>query len=197
MRLSLLSLASEVFSLFPVFNLYSCLFPHLLKMQSSLNNANVVLDPLISTRARRPLSRCLLPFPPPPSTTSTSTTSGTTSSSSNTTTRKHQDTYLILHPKDDKSERRVILVPPPGAAPIRVGRVVNPKTPAKLDNLLFDTKVLSRNHAEVFSDGMGRVYIRDLGSSNGTYINGFRLSIDGVPSEPFQLIVGQELVCIR
>src|SRR5579862_7580341 len=118
MRLSLLSLASEVFSLFPVFNLYSCLFPHLLKMQSSLNNANVVLDPLISTRARRPLSRCLLPFPPPPSTTSTSTTSGTTSSSSNITTRKHQDTYLILHPKDDKSERRVILVPPPGAAPI-------------------------------------------------------------------------------
>ena len=77
---------------------------------------------------------------------------------------------------------------------MRVGRVVNPKAPAKFDNLLFDTKVLSRNHAEVFSDGNGRVFIRDLGSSNGTYINGFRLSMDGVPSEPFQLIVGQELV---
>ena len=77
---------------------------------------------------------------------------------------------------------------------MRVGRVVNPKTPAKFDNLLFDTKVLSRNHAECFSDGNGRVFIRDLGSSNGTYINGFRLSTDGVPSEPFQLIIGQELV---
>lgn len=77
-----------------------------------------------------------------------------------------------------------------------MGRVVNPKTPAKYDNMLFDTKVLSRNHAEVFSDGGGRVFIRDLGSSNGTYINGFRLSPDAVASEPFQLIVGQELVHI-
>jgi pSer/pThr/pTyr-binding forkhead associated (FHA) protein len=156
----------------------------------SINNTDIVLDSMISTRARRPLSRCLLPFPPPPS----STTSSSTSTSTSAPTRRHQETYLILHPKDDKSERRLILIPPPSAAPIRVGRVVNPKTPAKLDNLLFDTKVLSRNHAEVFSDGMGRVYIRDLGSSNGTYINGFRLSMDGVPSEPYQLIVGQELV---
>ena len=78
---------------------------------------------------------------------------------------------------------------------MRVGRVINPsKVPAKFDNLLFDTKVLSRNHAEVFCDGQGRVFIRDLGSSNGTYINGFRLSPDAVASEPFQLIQGQELV---
>jgi pSer/pThr/pTyr-binding forkhead associated (FHA) protein len=100
-----------------------------------------------------------------------------------------------LNPKDDKCERRVILVPPHNGTPIRVGRVINPsKLPAKVDNLLFDTKVLSRNHAEVYSDGQGRVFIRDLGSSNGTYINGFRLSPDTVSSEPFQLIAGQELV---
>jgi FHA domain len=73
--------------------------------------------------------------------------------------------------------------------------VINPsKIPAKFDNLLFDTKVLSRNHAEVFCDVSGRVFIRDLGSSNGTYINGFRLSPDAVSSEPFQLFIGQELV---
>ena len=128
---------------------------------------------------RRPLNRTLLPFPPPP-----------TSSS-----RRPQDNYLILNPKDDKCERRVILIPPPNAPPVRVGRVINPtKIPAKIDNLLFDTKVLSRNHAEVFCDVQGRVFIRDLGSSNGTYINGYRLSSDAVASEPFQLIIGQELV---
>ena len=89
----------------------------------------------------------------------------------------------------------MVLIPPPNASPVRVGRVINPsKIPAKFDNLLFDTKVLSRNHAEVFCDVQGRVFIRDLGSSNGTYINGFRLSPDAVASEPFQLIVGQELV---
>jgi hypothetical protein len=70
---------------------------------------------------------------------------------------------------------------------------VNPKSPAKFDNLLFDTKVLSRNHAECYADTQGRVFIRDLGSSNGTYINGRRLSPDTVPSEPFQLIEGHEL----
>lgn len=86
------------------------------------------------------------------------------------------------------------MVPGPGSSPVRVGRVVNPKTPAKFDNMLFDTKVLSRNHAEVFCDATARVYIRDLGSSNGTYINGFRLSPDAVASEPFQLLPGQELV---
>jgi pSer/pThr/pTyr-binding forkhead associated (FHA) protein len=89
----------------------------------------------------------------------------------------------------------VIQIPHPSSPPVRVGRVINPsKVPAKFDNLLFDTKVLSRNHAEVFCDAQGRVYIRDLGSSNGTYINGFRLSPDAVASEPFQLISGQELV---
>jgi len=36
--------------------------------------------------------------------------------------------------------------------------------------------------------------MRDLGSSNGTYINGYRMSPDAVASEPFQLLVGQELV---
>ena len=111
-----------------------------------------------------------------------------------TSTSKRQEIFLILSPKDDKSDRRVVQIPKIPSPPIRVGRVVNPKAPAKFDNLLFDTKVLSRNHAECYSDHQGRVFIRDLGSSNGTYINGYRLSPDAVASEPFQLMVGQELV---
>ena len=153
---------------------------------------NLHLDLFCPPRSRRLASRSLLPFPPPPSSSSSSSSSSSTVISNSVS--KRQDTYLILSPKDDKSDRRVVLIPRPPQPPIRVGRVVNPKSPAKFDNLLFDTKVLSRNHAECFSDIQGRVFIRDLGSSNGTYINGYRLSPDTVSSEPFQLIVGQELV---
>jgi pSer/pThr/pTyr-binding forkhead associated (FHA) protein len=140
-------------------------------------------------RVRRTPSRNLLNFPaPPPST-------NTTSTQTNGTGKRAQEIYLILNPRDDKCERRVVLVPQQPQPPVRVGRVINPaKGPAKFDNLLFDTKVLSRNHAEVYGDAQGRVFIRDLGSSNGTYINSFRLSPDAVPSEPFPLLAGQELV---
>lgn len=139
-------------------------------------------------RVRRTPSRTLLNFPAPPSSTITST-------QTNGTGKRPQEIYLILNPRDDKCERRVVLVPQQPLAPVRVGRVINPaKGPAKFDNLLFDTKVLSRNHAEVYGDAQGRVFIRDLGSSNGTYINSFRLSLDAVPSEPFPILAGQELV---
>jgi len=147
-------------------------------------------------RARRNPSRNLLNFPAPPSTTGTAITSTTTTTNGPNGKRTNPDIYLILNPRDDKCERRVVLVPPQPQPPVRVGRVINPaKGPAKFDNLLFDTKVLSRNHAEVYCDAQGRVFIRDLGSSNGTYINGVRLSGDAVASEPFPLIAGQELVC--
>src|SRR6202035_4917125 len=93
------------------------------KIPSSTGIQPLITDGMLQTRNRRPLSRTsLLPFPPPPS-----------------AAPRRQETYLILNPKDDKSERRVIMVPGPSASPVRVGRVVNPKTPAKFDNLLFDT----------------------------------------------------------
>jgi pSer/pThr/pTyr-binding forkhead associated (FHA) protein len=140
-------------------------------------------------RVRRHPSRNLLNFPAPPTGTTGSMTNGANG------TKRAQEIYLILNPRDDKCERRVVLVPTQPMAPVRVGRVINPtKGPAKFDNLLFDTKVLSRNHAEVYCDPQGRVFIRDLGSSNGTYINGFRLSPDAIASEPFPLVAGQELV---
>src|SRR5277367_1194150 len=124
---------------------------------STASNLLCVVDSII--RSRRPLTRTLLPFPSPPTPTSTTPPNAP---------RRPQEIYLILNPKDDKCERRVIQIPPPQTPPVRVGRVINPsKVPAKFDNLLFDTKVLSRNHAEVFCDGQGRVFIRDLGSSNG------------------------------
>ncbi|AGO13763.1 AaceriAGL106Cp [[Ashbya] aceris (nom. inval.)] len=44
------------------------------------------------------------------------------------------------------------------------------------DNGHFDSRVLSRNHASLSCDGeSGKIYIRDLKSSNGTFINGTRI----------------------
>ncbi|EJD50126.1 hypothetical protein AURDEDRAFT_20516, partial [Auricularia subglabra TFB-10046 SS5] len=53
-------------------------------------------------------------------------------------------------------------------------------------NGYFDTKVLSRQHAEVWEES-GKIWIKDVKSSNGTFINSIRLSPEGVESEPFEL----------
>ncbi|KAM6493707.1 hypothetical protein JOM56_010068, partial [Amanita muscaria] len=53
-------------------------------------------------------------------------------------------------------------------------------------NGYFNAKTLSRQHAEVWEYG-GTIFIKDLKSSNGTFINGEQLSQDGFQSEPFEL----------
>lgn len=65
----------------------------------------------------------------------------------------------------------------------KVGRAVQGRTQAASNNAVFDSKVLSRSHAEIWSD-QERVYIRDTKSSNGTYVNDERLSPSGVESDP-------------
>ncbi|EIW77459.1 hypothetical protein CONPUDRAFT_39647, partial [Coniophora puteana RWD-64-598 SS2] len=47
-------------------------------------------------------------------------------------------------------------------------------------------KVISRQHAEVWVEG-NKIYIRDVQSANGTYINGCRLSPENIESAPFEL----------
>ncbi|KAL7414987.1 hypothetical protein BDY24DRAFT_327492, partial [Mrakia frigida] len=53
-------------------------------------------------------------------------------------------------------------------------------------NGYFDTKVLSRTHAEVWQEA-GKIFIKDVKSSNGTFVNGERLSSEGLESEPYEL----------
>lgn len=49
------------------------------------------------------------------------------------------------------------------------------------DNGHFDSRVLSRNHAALSCDpATGKVYIRDLKSSNGTFVNGNRIDQNDV-----------------
>ena len=82
---------------------------------------------------------------------------------------------LHLLPMNGTFERKTITVP---YAPdvLRIGRQTNQKTIPTPLNGYFDSKVLSRQHAEVYAERDGIIYIRDVKSSNGTFVNGFRLS---------------------
>ncbi|KZO98670.1 SMAD/FHA domain-containing protein, partial [Calocera viscosa TUFC12733] len=69
---------------------------------------------------------------------------------------------------------------------VRIGRQTNARTVPGERNGYFDSKVLSRMHAEVWEEN-GKILIKDVKSSNGTFINSERLSPEGAESEPFEL----------
>lgn len=89
-------------------------------------------------------------------------------------------------------ERKTIAVP---FAPecLRIGRQTNQKTVPTSTNGFFDSKVLSRQHAEIYSERNGKIYIRDVKSSNGTFVNGTRLSQENRESEPHELQTADHL----
>ncbi|KAK3996400.1 vacuolar protein sorting-associated protein 64 [Cladorrhinum sp. PSN332] len=70
---------------------------------------------------------------------------------------------------------------------LRIGRQTNNKTVPTPQNGFFDSKVLSRQHAEIWADVNGKIWIRDVKSSNGTFVNGSRLSPENRESEPHEL----------
>jgi hypothetical protein len=89
-------------------------------------------------------------------------------------------------------ERKTIAVP---FAPetLRIGRQTNQKTVPTPTNGFFDSKVLSRQHAEIYAERNGKIYIRDVKSSNGTFVNGTRLSQENRESEPHELQTSDHL----
>ena len=107
-----------------------------------------------------------------------------TVSTSNTAT-------LVLIPTNSTFNQKVINLT--DKAKVRIGRQTNPKTVPTQYNGYFDSKVLSRVHAEIWNDG-GRILIKDLKSSNGTFLNDQRLSPEGTESEPMELQPGDKLV---
>lgn len=115
---------------------------------------------------------------------------------------------LHLHPHNNDTFIPKQIALNPNGAKVKIGRQTNQKTVPNSLNGYFDSKVLSRAHAEVWTeDGkvtffflsgpfspiahLGvrphQVLIRDVKSSNGTFINGERLSTEGVESEAFEL----------
>ena len=94
---------------------------------------------------------------------------------------------LALVPMTGTFERKQITVP---FSPdfMRIGRQTNAKTVPTAVNGYFDSKVLSRQHAEVWADKeTGKIWIKDVKSSNGTFVNGIRLSPENRDSEPHEL----------
>ncbi|KAK5635728.1 hypothetical protein RRF57_011440 [Xylaria bambusicola] len=82
-------------------------------------------------------------------------------------------------------ERKTISVPfSPDT--LRIGRQTNAKT-------VPTHKVLSRQHAEIWADRQGKIWIRDVKSSNGTFVNGTRLSQENRESDPHELQTGDHL----
>ncbi|KAK7038372.1 hypothetical protein R3P38DRAFT_2905731 [Favolaschia claudopus] len=77
-------------------------------------------------------------------------------------------------------------IPLPPATRVRIGRQLNQKSAPGAGNGVFESRVLSRQHAETWIEN-GRVLIRDVKSSNGTFVNGERLSAEGAESDPYEL----------
>ena len=114
----------------------------------------------------------------------------------------HVAPALYLYPLNDSFVPKHIALLPQRR--VRIGRQINMKTVPAERNGYFDSKSLSRQHAEVWEQD-GRVinllllsrghednpalqiYIKDVKSTNGTVINGERLSPEGIESEPFEL----------
>lgn len=102
---------------------------------------------------------------------------------------------MHLFPLNDTFIPKAIHLPP--QVRVKIGRQTNTKSVPASNNGYFDSKVLSRTHAEVWFDtdspaGAG-VFIKDVGSSNGTFINGDRLSAEGMKSDVFQLREGDQV----
>ncbi|KAG0142526.1 hypothetical protein CROQUDRAFT_97406 [Cronartium quercuum f. sp. fusiforme G11] len=59
--------------------------------------------------------------------------------------------------------------------------------------IAFKSKVVSRGHADIFTDQQGNFFIKDTKSSSGTFLNHIRLSSPGGESKPFPLRDGDVL----
>lgn len=113
---------------------------------------------------------------------------GVLQSQQNGVQRQTGEGTAILHliPMNGTFERKTITVPFfPDV--LRIGRQTNNKTIPTPLNGYFDSKVLSRQHAEVWADRNGKIWIRDVKSSNGTFVNGQRLSQENRDSDPHEL----------
>ncbi|KAF9965369.1 hypothetical protein BGZ70_004987 [Mortierella alpina] len=105
-----------------------------------------------------------------------------------TITGRHQPSssspILVLEPINESFQLKSLELPE--QTKVKIGRQTGVTTAPHPSNGYFDSKVLSRIHAEVWSES-GKVYIRDLKSSNGTFLNGKRLCPENTESEPFEL----------
>ena len=68
----------------------------------------------------------------------------------------------------------------------QVNRPNNNAAQASKESIWFQSKVVSRSHAEIWAKDC-QVYLRDVGSSSGTFLNRMRLSPSNKESRPYPL----------
>ncbi|CAI5757563.1 unnamed protein product [Candida verbasci] len=86
--------------------------------------------------------------------------------------------YVTLLPLNDTFKTKNLLVAN-FPETTKLGRPTGTKHKPETNNGYFDSRVLSRNHAQIYISE-GKLYLQDLGSSNGTYLNDVRLGNDPV-----------------
>lgn len=118
---------------------------------------------------------------------STESTPAGTSLPSQKSNRHQFSIVLGLTSLNDTFERKSLIIPFPPET-LMLGRQVTSRNVPAPDNGFFDSRVLSRTHAEVFADyDTGKIYIRDLKSSNGTFVNSLRIGSEKSESEPHEI----------
>jgi pSer/pThr/pTyr-binding forkhead associated (FHA) protein len=93
---------------------------------------------------------------------------------------------LVCRPNSHPFSTRTLSLEPNKI--VKIGRAIA-RTKACDANAIFDCKVLSRNHAELWYND-GKFFIKDTGSSNGTFVNNQRLSQTTHQSEPYEVSSG-------
>ncbi|WBW74410.1 SIP/FAR complex FHA domain subunit Far10/Csc1 [Schizosaccharomyces osmophilus] len=99
---------------------------------------------------------------------------------------------VTLTPLNDSFQTKKLVLSP--SVTYKVGRHTNKSTAPAASNLYFNSKVLSRQHAEIWMEKDSLIlYVRDVKSSNGTFVNGNRLSSENKASAPCKLNSGDVL----
>ncbi|CAG0915157.1 unnamed protein product [Notodromas monacha] len=100
------------------------------------------------------------------------------------TPRNSAKAILICRPNSHPFSERTLLLD----QSVKIGRSVA-KARAASNNAIFDCKVLSRNHALMWYEN-GKFYLKDVKSSNGTFVNNQRLSKGSEESAPREICSG-------
>lgn len=87
--------------------------------------------------------------------------------------------YVTLAPLNDTFIKKHI---PVAIFPetTKLGRPTATKNKPEVTNGYFESRVLSRTHAQLYIDPEGKLMLQDLGSSNGTFLNDVKLGVEAV-----------------